>query len=208
MSFRLFRYPVTIQPTVWFVLGFLVLVRAAEGPQALLAGATFAAIVFGSILVHELGHATVGDRLGLGPCAITLHGFGGLTSFSRPPGPRQGLLVTLAGPGAGLTLGGVAAVLLFLAPMDAPAVQRALLTLALVNVIWSLFNLLPMVPLDGGMVMIHGLRTLGLPPARVLRVARVVSVAVAVAVGAAAIALNQWFVAVVVALVLFRNLRP
>jgi len=188
------------------VFGLVVLSRAGLGPEGLKDGVVRAAVILVSILVHELGHAVVARRLGLGPVGILLHGFGGLTASSRPPSPRQGLLMTAAGPGAGLLLAALSLAGLLLLPA-AEAGGAVLGEFFGVNLFWSLFNLVPLHPLDGGMLLLHGLLALGVGPGRTASVVRWVSLASAVVVGAWAVLSGWWFLLVVVGLAAVRHLK-
>lgn len=117
--------------------------------------ALWVAIVLVSVLVHELGHALVGRLFGLTP-QIELHGMGGTTSWidGRDVGHARGIAISLAGPFAGFAL----AALLYLSrrlgfhPAGVHA-QFALDRAFAINVIWGIFNLAPMLPLDGGNVL-------------------------------------------------------
>lgn len=144
-QFQLFGRPVTVLPDVWLIVGFYVLTGLDRGD--LVGSLTFAAAVFASILVHEAGHAVVAEGLGMGPTSITLHAFGGLTRH-RPGPPARQLLVSLAGPGVGLLLGGLLWV--SAAAWQATALEQLGMVMVSINIFWSLFNLLPMYPLDGG----------------------------------------------------------
>ena len=102
LHFRFLRFPIEVHPIAWIVLGFILLSRASGGPSALLGGVVLAVVLFVSILVHELGHGLVARGFHLGPVQITIHGFGGLTTHRRSPSPGRSMLVTAAGPAAGL----------------------------------------------------------------------------------------------------------
>ena len=103
MRFRLAGFPVEIHPS-FFILAVLLGLGAGDVRLILL----WVAVVFVSILTHELGHAIVGRSYGLQP-QIRLYSMGGVTSWSsgRRLTPRQSILVSLAGPAAGLALGGI-----------------------------------------------------------------------------------------------------
>jgi Zn-dependent protease len=114
-------------------------------------------VVFISILVHELGHALVARRFGLSP-VITLYSMGGLTSWgeTKEVEPLKHLAISLAGPAAGFLLGGI---LFVTAPTLLTAVPSELLTVAYrdllwINIGWGVFNLFPILPLDGGHVLL------------------------------------------------------
>jgi stage IV sporulation protein FB len=205
---RLFGFPVFVNWSALFILAFIVVQSGADTPEALLSSVAMGLVIFASILVHELGHAAVATyAFGLGPAAILLHGFGGLTRFRRPERSWQSVVTDLAGPFAGLALGVAAFAVLGLLEDLPPLVEDLLTTAVSINVFWSLFNLLPMLPLDGGNVLLHGL-SMVMVPAKALVLARGVSVVVAV--GAAAFGyfvLHSPFIAIVAALSVFQNLR-
>lgn len=116
------------------------------------------AVILVSVLVHEGGHALAFTAFGQ-PCRVELTAFGGVTIPGRPKQGRGALktwkmvLVTLAGPAAGLALAGVA--LLLGGGLD-PTPQNlygyALSLTVVLNLIWTIANLLPVMPLDGGQV--------------------------------------------------------
>jgi Zn-dependent protease len=149
--FSLFGIPVRIGLGFWlmsFVFGFRSDRPFAAGVRSALA---WTAIVFVSILLHEMGHALVARRFGAKP-SIKLHAFGGLTftgvNMSRP---RQ-IAVSLAGPFMGFAFGALVFFLsrkLGIAPNQKWLVDQILW----VNVGWGIINLIPVVPLDGGHVL-------------------------------------------------------
>ncbi len=155
LSFSIFRIRVRVQ--LWF-LALAALLGTTAGFHDPASVFVFSGIVFVSVLAHELGHAFTGRAFGLAP-AITLHGMGGLTTWTsgRNIGPFRSLLISLAGPAVGLVLGALLVLfawvaLPILAPdYHAPVIAARLFESAVfVNIIWSLFNLAPVMPLDGG----------------------------------------------------------
>ncbi len=207
-SLKIAGFPVQVQTTAWLIVGLVLLSRASSGPDALLGGAILVVVLFGSILVHELGHAFAARRLGLGPCRIVLHGFGGLTSHSPARSARQGLLISSAGPGAGLSLGLLAILAIVLLPTPSHSLALALQYLAWINIFWSLFNLLPMRPMDGGMILVYGLLAARVQPVTVERIVKTSSLTLAVLVVVGAVLTQMWFVVFIGILVLQRNLSP
>jgi len=127
---------------------------------AALAGVAFILALFGSVVLHEYGHALTARRYGVKTRDITLYPIGGVASLERiPEEPRQELWVALAGPLVNVVISAVLFVgLLFtgnLEPITSLSVtggsfvQRLMVTnLALVG-----FNLLPAFPMDGGRVL-------------------------------------------------------
>jgi stage IV sporulation protein FB len=186
---RWFGVPVFIEPFALVVLAFYALRDADSGGQALLHGTLLGLGVFASILVHELGHALAARFFKLHPLEIVLHGFGGLTRYALAARPWPGIFTTFAGPAAGLLLG----VILLFVPNSVPVVG----SLAVFNLFWSLVNLLPLFPLDGGHILAHGL-ALFMPEVRAYTWAARIAVPLWAAVGIWAVASLQIFVILIV----------
>jgi stage IV sporulation protein FB len=154
LHFRLFGFPVRVSPWFWLIMALLgnwVFSHPDYGPPYLL---LWMACGFVSILAHELGHAVLIRRFG-SPSAIVLHGFGGYAEMPYPPTARwKRILIALAGPAAGIALLGVVVGSNLAGGWAerSPVLAAAFLFLVLMNLIWSLFNLLPIWPLDGGRV--------------------------------------------------------
>lgn len=181
IRFQVLGFPVTVQPAFAILLGVYLLFML-QAQQPLWTIATFGAVVFVSILVHELGHAIVARRFGLRVGGIYIHGFGGHVTTRGERTARQQLLVSLAGPGAGLLLG--VPLLAVASSVDVGPVASVVLDQAIfVNIVWSLFNLLPMIPLDGGTVLVS-LLTMFLGPVRGAVIATTVGVACGAALAA------------------------
>ena len=116
-----------------------------------------AAVVFlASLLAHELAHALVARRNGVGVRSITLWMLGGVAELDGdPPSAGADLRIALAGPAASL----VAGLVLFgagaaIGAAGGPGVAVAAATwLAVMNGVLAVFNLLPGAPLDGGRVL-------------------------------------------------------
>ena len=149
---RVLGFPVSIHASFYLVTALFAFfggLRTAEVVVWLL-------VVGVSILVHELGHALVARRAGAEP-TIELYAMGGVTRWApaEEPTRRTTLAVSLAGPGLGIALGLVVLALgLALRPLD----EESLLGFAVgsavyVNVGWGVLNLLPILPLDGGHVL-------------------------------------------------------
>lgn len=151
LRFRVGPFPVAVFPS--FLIGALLLGFYYGEPWKLVAW-TF--VVFVSVLVHELGHAVVGRALGGSP-EIRLEGFGGVTfpNLPRAVGALRQILLSFAGPVFGLLLGAAVYALKRGLPPDpgspsAWVVRQFIFT----SVVWAGFNLLPMLPLDGGQMLL------------------------------------------------------
>ncbi|MBW2274389.1 MAG: site-2 protease family protein [Deltaproteobacteria bacterium] len=118
-------------------------------------------LFFTSIVLHELGHSLVAQRVGVRVRSITLFVFGGLARLeSEPRRPRDEILIALAGPLVSLVLAaafsGIAGLFAGLAgdASGAPeVVAEASTWLARINLIVAIFNVVPGFPLDGGRVL-------------------------------------------------------
>jgi Zn-dependent protease len=181
-TFRIAGIPVRVDPS--FLLIALFLGFGARSGGLLVA---WVVIVFASVLLHELGHAVAFRRYGQEP-SILLQGMGGLTSGSGEAlPPRRDVVVSLAGPLTGLVLLGLPALWLTRNTSGLSSATHTILTdVVFVNIAWSVVNLLPVLPLDGGRVSaaLWALRTGG----EGRRQAHVLSVVVAAAGGLFALA--------------------
>ena len=141
--------PVHFSPIFFVLVGFV----ALRGVGSPLEGALWVGILTFSILVHEMGHALVAQYFRLSP-SITLHGWGGLCSHQRPDRATDEALIIAAGPSAGLVLGAISfGVTIMAGPAylaSEPLVAMVLRNLVYINIFWSLVNLMPLWPLDGG----------------------------------------------------------
>ncbi len=123
------------------------------GPEGLGYFLIMTAVVLGSILWHELGHAWARKHYRAPWSEITLYGFGGLCSGPGRSGPLhrwESVAIAAAGPGASLILGGLTWLLVFTPGIRDPWIAFFVGRMLWVNVGWAIFNLLPILPLDGG----------------------------------------------------------
>jgi Zn-dependent protease len=172
---RVAGVPVRFEPAFFVII---LLLGLPQSPEFVVSWVAIATV---SILVHEMGHAMAFRAYGL-DSRVVLHGFGGLTTAEGVLGPGARVVTSLAGPLSALLLIGVPAWLLEqsgAAPTGAGA--TVLSQVVWINVGWSLLNLLPVLPLDGGQVFlaICDATTKG----RGRRAAEVLSVAVAAVLG-------------------------
>lgn len=128
--------------------------RPGLSDGAYLAMATVAAIAFfGSLLLHELGHAITARHAGMTIEGITLWLFGGVARFSGMfPSARTEFRIAIAGPLVSVALGGLFVFLAWVTALG-QAVDAVLLWLGYINLVLAAFNMLPAQPLDGGRVL-------------------------------------------------------
>ena len=151
--FSLGGIPVRVEPAFFIIIAILGYNPYRPSVPGVL---WWVGIAFVSILVHELGHAVAFRLYGVRP-SITLHGMGGLTSGSGELSPMHHIVVSLAGPLSALVLLGIPSWLLAQSGTITSIEGRDAVTAAVwINIGWSLLNLLPILPLDGGQVFAAG----------------------------------------------------
>ncbi|MBL6797928.1 MAG: site-2 protease family protein [Synechococcus sp. BS307-5m-G39] len=161
---RIGGIPLRIHPS-WFIILVLFTLafqsEVAQLPEAQglvwaswLTGFLTALLLFVSVLLHELGHSVMAIREGVKVSSITLFLLGGVARVEKEcPTPMGALRVAAAGPAVSLLLAAA-----LLASMQAAALVNPLLgnlvaKLGWLNLILALFNLLPGLPLDGGLIL-------------------------------------------------------
>jgi Zn-dependent protease len=160
----------------WFLILFLMIfwlsgsfrqaLHSSDG-VAYLTTVVTVLVLFGSLIVHELGHALVARRQGIGVERIELFLFGGFTQMSRDAmSPSEDFKIAAAGPLAtfGFVLLCLALDLAIVGPhrlihaaaldgtVKITPVLLALSWLLFWNVLLLVFNLVPAFPLDGGRI--------------------------------------------------------
>lgn len=132
------------------------------------AGIAGALAFFASLLVHEMSHALVARRAGIGVRGITLWLLGGFAELEdEPKTPGVQFTVAAAGPISNLALGAIFWVAHQLVGGSSDPFATTVGTgglvaivfgwLAFVNLLLGAFNLLPAAPLDGGQLFSAGL---------------------------------------------------
>jgi len=138
--------------------------------------------LFGSVVLHELGHALTARRYGVATRGITLWFLGGVAQLDDMPRQRGAeAVVAIAGPITSAAIGALLAWLVSSVALPA-GVTFVAAYLAITNVALALFNLLPALPLDGGRIL-RSLLALALPRRRATQIAGSVSQLLAVALG-------------------------
>ncbi|MEU9485373.1 site-2 protease family protein [Streptomyces decoyicus] len=118
------------------------------------AGVAGAALLMGSLLLHETAHAATARRKQISVEDVTLWALGGTTRMGRPQTAAAAFAVAVSGPLISLVIGGVAlGAGIGLHELSGWAVPSVVLAwLGWANLFLGVFNLLPAVPLDGGRV--------------------------------------------------------
>ncbi len=162
----------------WFFVLFLVIFwlsrfygdvlgTSSSSSTPFLLAVVSAAGFFGSIVLHELGHAFVAIRHGIGITSIQLWIFGGVARMDRETdSPGTEFKVAIAGPAvtlaivlvlgavgiAGAGVGGFREAALVQGSAPVSGVMAMIGWLASINLLVLVFNLLPAFPMDGGRV--------------------------------------------------------
>ncbi len=178
IRFSLFGVPVSIHPTLWLTLAILGRAFCVTSMVDLMCVLLFILSAFVVLLAHEMGHALVGRRLGGGEPCVYLAWLGGdCTNETARLTRMQGVAMTAAGPLSSLLVGVLAYLALCLyvgdfrigtllasysalgimpaveLPGCSPLVICLFFYLIEVSCWWTLLNLLPIFPLDGGQIM-------------------------------------------------------
>ena len=160
----------------WFFILFLFLFWLSsrfgddlDDPTLGFVAAVIAAVLFfGSIVLHELGHAVAARRSGIDVAGIDLFFFGGVMKMSRDTdtagreffvavaGPLVTLAIVIVGTAVGIAVAGGQDAFLDAALLDSttvpPLAVQLVSFLVTMNAILLVFNLVPAFPLDGGRI--------------------------------------------------------
>ncbi|MBD2514911.1 site-2 protease family protein [Nostoc sp. FACHB-973] len=154
----LFGIPLFLDP-LWFVilglatLNFGVAYQEWGNVIAWSAGIVMALLLFGSVLLHELGHSLVARSQGIKVNSITLFLFGGIAAIEEESKtPVQAFQVAIAGPLVSIILFFLLRLVASVLP-DTNPVSMMVGDLARINLVVALFNMIPGLPLDGGQVL-------------------------------------------------------
>ena len=161
---RICGIPLRIQPSWFIILVLLTLAfqqQAASLPEASgapalswLLGLSTALLLFVSLLLHELGHSLAARREGIKVSSITLHLIGGVARMERESSTAMGSFrVAAAGPAVSFLLAGLLLASQHSADHVNPLLGNLVAQLGVLNLALALFNLLPGLPLDGGLIL-------------------------------------------------------
>ena len=183
LHFTIFGIPVIIQHFSWLILGILGLLFFEHLENPLPAILLFIVVGMLSILAHEMGHAVVSRAFTRATPVIIISNLGGTTYHPiSMPSRLKHFLMTLAGPLSGYMLGVLMALALgiqvgnpllgvetyVLHPLVAPNLPLVLADMGLLHPVmglmyaiffmitfwWTAFNLMPILPMDGGQLLL------------------------------------------------------
>ena len=170
---RVFGIRIGASPSWFFVLFVMIILLSSNfrnhlvgyaDTTAYLVAVAAALLFFVSLLLHELGHALVARRNGIGISGIDLWFFGGIAKLTRDSeSPGEEFRVAAAGPAVtavivALCVGAAALTARMGDFVDSASLSAQTTTpvlallgwLALINAFLLVFNLVPAFPLDGG----------------------------------------------------------
>lgn len=143
------RIPIIIHPAFWLiaaVIGFF-------NSRTLIGTLVWIGIIFVSVLFHELGHALTAVLFKQNP-RIELVALGGVTYHN---GDKlrfvKQFFIVFNGPLFGFLLYVIATLVLNFTPLNTGYIGAILRTLQWVNLFWTVLNLIPILPLDGGQLL-------------------------------------------------------
>ena len=161
---RIRGIPLRVHPSWFIILVVFTLAfqqQAAALPEASsspalswLLGLSTALLLFVSVLLHELGHSLVALREGVKVSSITLFLLGGVARVERECStPMGSFRVAAAGPAVSFVLAGLLLASQHAANHANPLLGNLIAQLGALNLVLALFNLLPGLPLDGGLIL-------------------------------------------------------
>ena len=157
----LFNIPLFIDNS-WFLIVFLLTLLYGNDPAIIEQmgssggawgfGFAYAIALFGSVLLHELGHSLVAQSQGITVKSIKLFLFGGIASIERESKTPEGaFMVAIAGPAVSIILFTLLFTLSRTADLSG-GLALIVSDVARINLVLALFNLIPGLPLDGGQI--------------------------------------------------------
>jgi stage IV sporulation protein FB len=210
VHFQLLGVPVRVAPWFWLMALILGWPGMEGRPPTALASWIF--VVFLSVLVHEMGHALTARAFGYYPFVL-LYQLGGLAMYvpdrNRSHSRWQEMLIVAMGPTAGFLLAAVTGVVYFgllqTKTEIAEGVELMLLQFLSVNIFWSILNLAPVYPLDGGRLCLEALMLVR--PARGLQWTLIIGFVAGALLVVAAVMFSEPYLALMFGLLAFGNLQ-
>jgi Zn-dependent protease len=191
---RVLGFPVEINLS--FVLLLVAVLFGFGGFGDPIRGLFVIGLVFGSVLVHELGHALVARRYGVHVSGIELSFFGGAAKMVQMPrSADHEIAIAAAGPAVSLMIAGVG---LGLGGLHFPLIGGWLAEIGWINLGLAIFNLIPALPMDGGRIL-RAVLTRRMDFVRATDIAVDVARVVAIGFGVIGLLLPGWLMLLVLA---------
>ena len=158
---QFFGIPLKIHITFWLLLLFIGLVTGQQGGlRGGIQGILLVILLFGCVVLHELGHSLMAQHFGIGVRDIILLPIGGVSQMEKiPDEPQKELFISAIGPIISLSLAFFFFIVARMFELNFSLQQASLLSgnllinLFWINLILGIFNLLPAFPMDGGRVL-------------------------------------------------------
>ena len=156
---RVFGIAIKLHLFFLIFIGVLVLeTLLSQGPVTALATGVLLCLLFGFVLLHELGHSLMALHHGISVLDITLLPIGGMARIlEMPEDPWTEFKVAVAGPLVNLAIAVLLSPLLLLVAIGEVGQPQLSLTSFLgyligINLMLAIFNFLPAFPMDGGRI--------------------------------------------------------
>jgi Zn-dependent protease len=203
---KAFGIPLYVNPTLLLLPAWVIYASRGQGLISALTLLAVVVVLFGCVLLHELGHALMARYFGIATRDITLYPIGGIARLdSTGERPIEEVCIALAGPAVNVIILALLLPVVMLALVTGHlgggegaqlfTLERGWLSLLGLFTLWVwfgnltlvLFNLIPVFPMDGGRVF-RALLSFGMPRLRATEIAVPIGV-----VGALLIALAGAF---------------
>lgn len=143
------RIPIRIYPIFWILMLLISLFNSSSAGTFI----SWSIVIFTSIICHEMGHALTALAFGQ-KAHIDLVGFGGLTHrHGKPLNAWKDFFIVFNGPLASLLLCFISYMALNASLNYSPLLLYTLQIFFYANAFWLVINLIPIQPLDGGVLL-------------------------------------------------------
>jgi len=195
------RIPILIHPLFWLIAFFVGWMWSLNLSGALLA----LVVILGSVIFHELGHACTAILFGQ-KTRIELAVFGGFTyREGRKLKLWEEFLVVLNGPVAGFLLFLIAYTIYHVVSINHPLLLFVIQFIYKANLFWTVVNLVPVLPLDGGHLMSILLE--GIFGFKGVKIAIILGIVVAISISIFFFILGSFLVAALFLILTFESFR-
>lgn len=191
--FKLYGIEMRVHWSFLLIVAYYAFIYSGSSANPLIGaayGVLMILLLFLCVTLHELGHALVAKYYKINVPNITLLPIGGVANLERMPDkPMQEFLIAIAGPLVNIVLAAILAPFAGLALVSAmnngelasntaavwrfaqtPGLANLVVSLAVLNLLLALFNLLPAFPMDGGRIL-RALLAMAIPYVQATRTA-------------------------------------